>query len=123
MIKEAYAAAINLGPQLEGLGKLGEGSTLAKPIDWVAKVISLIIGFLAIIAIIRVIFSIIVAGYQLMSAGGEAQKIQVAKQKLTMSFVGLLIVLGAVFVVSLIGNILFGIDILNLNTLVSKLNL
>jgi len=111
----------NLGPPLRGVGKLGTGKALTEPTVGFASVFSLIIGFMSVAAIVWIVFSIIFAGYEWMSAGGDSQKVEQAQKKIASNFIGLLVVMGAVLIVSLIGNVLFGIDILNLKGLISRL--
>jgi len=121
LIKEVLAGEHDLGPPLRGVGKLGTGKVLTEPAVGFASVFSLIIGFMSVAAIVWIVFSIISAGYEWMAAGGDSQKVEQAQKKITSSFIGLLRVMGAVVIVSLSGNVLFGIDILNLKSLVGNL--
>jgi len=100
-------------PTLEGIGKLGtpgdQSGTLLE------KVITNVIGIMTIVAFIYFTFQIIFAGYGLMGANGDAQKIKQNTQKITQGLIGIVIVLAAVFLARLLGSLL-GIDnILNIN--------
>lgn len=96
---------------LRGLGRLGfEGKE-----SWEIKeqflslfndVISTIIGFLTVVAGIWFIFLIITAGYQWLSSGGDKAGVTAAREKLTYAITGLVIVVAAFAIVSLIGNLM-----------------
>ena len=101
-------------PTIGGIGTLGtnlpsESGTLLE------KVISSVIGVMSIVAFIYFTFQIIFAGYGLMSANGDAQKIKQNTQKITQSLIGIVIIIAAVFLARLLGTLL-GIDsVLNIN--------
>jgi len=122
MIKTIYAAGDeNVGPMLSGEGFLGSFSA-GNLIEKVATVFSMIIGFLTIIGIIILLFTIISAGIMWMNSGGDPQKVEMAQKKLTNSFIGLILIIGAVFIVSLLGNLLFGVDLMDLGGLFERLS-
>ncbi len=98
---------------LEGEGNLSlpgdQSGTLLE------KVISNVIGVMTIVAIIYFAFQVIFAGYGLMSANDDAQKIKQNTQKITQGIIGLIVVIAAVFLARLLGTLL-GIDnVLNIN--------
>ena len=56
-----------------------------------------------------------------MTAGGDKQKLETARSKITTAMIGLVIVIAAVFIIDFVGS-LFGIDnILNPGELLDKL--
>jgi len=101
---------------LRGLGRLGFAG---KTPDEIKKqflslfndVISTIIGFLTVVAGIWFIFLVIIAGYQWLSSGGDKAGVTAAREKLTYAIIGLVVVVAAFAIVSIIGT-LMGIDFL-----------
>lgn len=81
------------------------GSTLNKGI-------STIIGFLTIVAALFFLFQFIIGGYQWIAAGGDKQQTTEARDKITNSLIGLIIIVIATAIVGIIGKVL-GLDILN----------
>ncbi len=84
------------------------------------RAISVIIGFLTIIAGIWFLIQTILAGYAYMSAGGDKEKVHQSQKRLTQSTMGLIIVILALFFTSLLGYIL-KIDFLDIRGAISKL--
>lgn len=121
IIKTVYAKVSNIGPMLSGEGFLGSFSA-GNLISKVAAVFSMVIGFLTVVGIIVLLFSIISAGIMWINSGGDPQKVEMAQKKLTNSFIGLILIIGAVFVVSLLGNLFLGIDLMDLNSLFDRLS-
>jgi len=76
------------------------------------KVVSTIIGFLTIIAALWFLFQFIIAGFQWIGAGGDKNNTTAARDKITNSLIGLLIVVIAWAVIGVVGKVL-GLDILN----------
>ena len=70
--------------------------------------ISVIVKLLIVIAGLYMLFNIIFAGYQFISAGGDQKSVEAAWGKIWQSLVGLLIVAGSVMLAALFGWILFG---------------
>jgi len=104
----------NLGT-LQGLGPLGfEGVkdiTKEGAFKLFNDTISIIIGLLTIIAGIWFLFQVIIAGFQWLSSSGDKASIENARNKLTHSVIGLVIVVMAFAIISIIGNLL-GIEFL-----------
>lgn len=99
---------------LKGLGPLGfEGTDITKEgaFELFNNTISIIIGLLTIIAGIWFLFQVITAGFQWLSSSGDKTSIENARNKLTHSVVGLVIVVMAFAIISIIGNLL-GIEFL-----------
>lgn len=71
-------------------------------------VLSFAITTILVVAILLTLFFLIYGGIDMISSGGDKQKVTNARQKLTFAIVGLIIVLLSFFIVNTIGNI-FGI--------------
>ncbi|MCD6225664.1 hypothetical protein J7J95_01105 [bacterium] len=99
---------------LEGVGKIGEVGE--EPVRKLEQMISALIGILSVAAVVYFLFQIIFTGFQWISSGGDAQKIKQAQSRLSQSVIGLVIVLLAMVVLSLI-SYLFGVDFLDLSSL------
>jgi hypothetical protein len=98
-----------LGPQrLNGLGGL---SNYSSPFDSFNNAISFFIGILTFIAALWFLFSLITGGLSYMSAGGDKGKMEEARQKITLGLIGLVVIIAAIFIIGIIGNLL-GIDFL-----------
>ena len=108
---------------LHGIGPLGTPSASAGSIFiQVATLISVVITAFSIIAGLWFLWQIIMGGYAYITSGGDKEKLHIAQQKLTQALLGLLIVLGATFAVTLISYVL-GIDLLNVSGLLELLSL
>lgn len=68
--------------------------------------ISSIIGIMTIIAGIWFLFNIITGGLSIIGAGSDKGAYEEAKGKITNGLIGLIIVIGATFIVSLLGYLL-----------------
>lgn len=99
-----------------GTGKLNQINSAGAGVSTLTSVISMAIGVMTIIAIIWFIFTLVTGAISIIGAGGDKQALESAKKKITTGIVGLVIVIAAVFIVSLIGSI-FKIDFLNLSNL------
>jgi hypothetical protein len=76
------------------------------------RVISTVIGVMTVVAGVWFLFLLISGGIGIMSAGGDKQAVVDAQKRITMGFIGLVVVIAGVFIAQLIG-IVFGIDILD----------
>lgn len=56
-----------------------------------------------ILALVLTIFFIIFSGIQWITSGGDKQKLQAARNRLTYTIVGLIVILLAIFIIRLIG--------------------
>lgn len=75
-------------------------------------IVSSIIGLLTIIAGLWFLIQIIVAGYGWIGSGGDGKKVTEARDKITNSLIGLLMVVIAWVIVAIVGQ-LIGLNILN----------
>jgi len=92
------------GPGIKPTGNIGEQ---------IAGIISTVIGVLTVLAVIWFIIEFVVSGFLLISSAGDQEKTAEAKKRLTQSLMGLVIVLGAMFLFTIISYIA-GIDFLNI---------
>lgn len=94
-------------------GELGPfaGKTLNNPLDAITGYVSSIVGMLTIFASIWFLFMLLFAGYEWISAGGDAKKIASARDRITHAFVGLVIVIGSWSLLAVTGQF-FGYDTL-----------
>ncbi len=99
----------NLGSQ--GIGEAAGALT---------NIISQIIGVMTIIAGIWFIFQFIISAYGYMTAGGDQQKMSTATKKITSALIGLIVVVTAYAIMSLLGKLL-GFEFLNLTSLIENL--
>lgn len=111
----------------------GEAGTGLGPWSWLFKqkdvvyaagiftdIISRIIGVMTIVAGLWFIFQFIIGGYSYMTAGGDPQKMGQATQKITSALIGLLVIVAAYAIISLLGALL-GFEILNPQIIIEKL--
>ena len=111
----------NLLATVEDLGTIGEGPGLGpwttQPATALTTIISNAIGLMTIGAGIFFLFQTIIAGYGYLSAGGDPKLIETAGKKLTNAVIGLLIVVAAYGLISLIGTLL-GAEFLDIRKLI-----
>ena len=86
------------------------------------KVISGVIGFMTMIAALWFIFQFITAGFQWIAAGGDKNETTAARDKITNSLIGLVVIVIAWAVVGVIGTML-GLSILNPGSVLLNLHL
>lgn len=96
---------------IRGFGPLGDPTD--NPFGLLQKLLSSVIGFLTIGAIIWFTLQIIFGAYSWMTGAGDAKAVAQARDKILFGIVGLIIVFGALVVVSVIG-FLLGVDVLNI---------
>lgn len=113
-IKSAFAAETPLGT-FEGIGPLGNITGIDPAVNMFNKVMSLLIGIITIGAGLWFTFHILIAGFTWLTAAGDKTKAEKAQKTLTDSIIGLVIVVSAIFIARLVGDLL-GIDILSPGT-------
>ena len=116
-IKKIFAKEVDLG-KLTGPGITPDTDNLGGQI---ADIISTIIGILTVLAILWFIIEFVVSGYLLISSAGDQEKTAEAKKRLTQSLMGLVIVIGAIFLFTVISYIA-GIDFLNIGEFINNLS-
>ena len=77
----------------------------------ITDLVSAIIGFMTITAGIWFMFQLLFGGYEWITAGGDAKKLQSARERITHGFFGLTIIIGAWALIAVTGQF-FGYDIL-----------
>lgn len=106
--KAVIAADINLG-EIEGPGEFQKSSST--PAADIEKFISVIVGALTAVAGIAFLLYFIISAFGWITSGGDKQKTTQAKDGMTHAAIGLIAVVVAYFIASIIGTVL-GIDIL-----------
>lgn len=116
----ALAQNLDFGT-LKGFGPLGgETKPIGTGIDIFTSFISTAVGLMTIIAFIWFVFSFITGAIGIMTAGSDKQALENARKKIVSGIIGVVIVISAFFILSLIGTIL-GIQILNLPALFGQI--
>ncbi len=87
---------------IEQYGALGSGGS------GLAGFISNLIVFITVVGGLWALFNIIMAGFSLVTAGGDTKKIGEVGNKISMTFFGLLIMIAAPVLAALIGQFLLG---------------
>lgn len=109
----------SLGPLGEVLCNITSGDTAVVGNQF-NKVVSAFIGFMTTIAALWFGLQIIIAGYQWIGAGGDKGKTEEARNHLTNSLIGIIIVAAAWVLIGIVGKIL-GLDILNPGAIIQTL--
>lgn len=114
--------SINIAPNggFTGFGRLGlEQGGASGALGTFTSFVSSAIGLMTIIAFIWFVFNFLIGAIGIMIAGGDKQKLENSRQKIVNGIIGIVVVISAMAIISLIGYI-FGVDILNLPALFSK---
>ncbi len=85
-----------------------------------SDVISTALGVITIIAFIWFVIQFFLAAIQIISSGGDKNALAAAKGKLTTSLIGVVVVISAIFLIDIVGDIL-GIPFLNIPLLIFSL--
>ena len=116
MVKNALAQTehplgdiVGIGDYANNLETESEGAGNAP--ELLEDILSNVIGFLTILAGLYFIVMFIVGGLGWASAGGDSNKVEAAKQRMTNAAIGLIIVVAAYSVAFIIGKVL-GFEIL-----------
>lgn len=109
---------------IRGFGKLGfEGQgEIPQAGGLLETLLSSIIGFLTIGAILWFVVQIIIGGYGLMTSGGDPKGAADARQRIINAITGLVVVFIALVFVSVIGYLL-GIDVLKIGCFLNGLQI
>jgi hypothetical protein len=99
-----------------------EANTMAGAASSTEALITMVVGFLTIVAGLAFLIYFMIGGLSWLTAGGDKGKVETAKQMMTNGAIGMIIVVAAYGIVWIVGELL-GIDILNpaemLDTLIS----
>jgi hypothetical protein len=90
----------------------GTGDTKAATLDCIPIVFENIVRAALIFAGIVALFFIIISGIKLLTSGGDPKAVDAAKKTLTYAIIGLVIILGSFFIISVIGYIT-GVECIN----------
>lgn len=103
MTKTVYGAQQNLGTRIggEGLGPFAQVSNAVEGLKNFTSAISSIIGVMTIAAGIWFIFYFITGGIQWLTSGGDKHALEQARNKITNAFIGLIIVVSSITILSL----------------------
>jgi hypothetical protein len=99
----------------------GPGIQVGDSTTQLEKVISTVIGFLSVVAVIFFVIQIILAGYGFISASGDEKKMEISRKKITEGIIGLTVVIVALGFGALMASILGLGDIFNLNSVTNLL--
>lgn len=111
-------AQIDFGT-FKGFGPLG--TPQGTGIDIFSTIISSAIGVMTIVAFIWFVFQFIIGAIGIMTAGGDKQKLEGSRTKIVNGIIGLVVVIMAIAIISLIG-FLFNIPFLNLPSLFNQIS-
>ncbi len=105
----------NLG-DIKGLGPLGEifysnPRDISPAANLLTNVISAIVGILTVCAGLWFILQFFIGAFGWLTSGSDKASLENAQKKLTNSVIGLVIVVAAIFIIEIIGNLL-GLKIL-----------
>ena len=87
----------------------------------ITNLISTVVGGVTIIAGLLFLFYFLIASIQWITAGGNTQQLENARDRITNSIIGLIVTIAAYAIVALVGSV-FGLDILNPVLLISKIS-
>ena len=102
-------------------GGLGTGAKISVAAGIFTNIISRVIGVMTIVAGLWFIFSFIIGAYGFLTAGGDSKKMGEAASKITSAIIGLIVVVAAYALISLIGGLLGFEDILQPQKLIPLL--
>lgn len=99
---------------LNGFGSLGTNQEAqGASIGTFTRFVSSAIGLMTLIAFIWFVFLFVTGAISMMTAGSDKASIENARKRIVNGIIGVVVVIGAVSIISIIG-FLLGIDILNL---------
>lgn len=113
-MNEAYLAQIPLGRigEGEGFGPFNTLTEIGEAASAFTSILSKIIGIMTVIAGIWFFFILIMGAFGFLTAGGDPKKIESATKRIGNGITGLIVIVLAYALISLIGRIL-GFNILN----------
>ena len=106
IMNKLLSANIQIGP-LQGPGTLGNPGSNAP--NLFNDAISKIIGVMTVVAFIWFTFQVILGAIGIVASGGDKGAVEKARKQITTGVIGVVIVIAAIFIVSLLGT-LFGIS-------------
>jgi hypothetical protein len=112
--------AHNLGDPLSP-GEVGLNSS--DPVSTLANLISTVIGLLTVIGALYFMFMIITGAIAIISSAGDQGKYEDARKRITTGAIGFVVVIAAMFIMSLIALILDIPNILDLGEMIEQIRL
>lgn len=113
--------SIPIGNPLRGIGPLGlEGKAAGEGKFVFASFLSAAIGVITLVGFIWFVIIFVTGAVGIIASGGDKAKFAEARGKITVGLVGLVVLIAAVFLVQLVGDLL-GIDVLNVVAAILKL--
>lgn len=107
---------------IKGLGPLGDPNAYASGSGGLLeKLLSSVIGFLTLGAILWFVVQIIIGGYGLMTSGGDPKSAADSRQRIINAVIGLVVVFVALIFAAVIGYLL-GVDVLKVGDFINKLS-
>lgn len=100
-----------LNTPLSGIGSIGSG---ANPAGTLASILSTVVGLLTLIAGIYFMFNVITGAIEIISSGGNKGGYESARSKITFGVIGIIVVIGAMFIVDFVTDILGVPDLLDI---------
>lgn len=114
MKKLLAQTSIPLGKPLQGIGQLGlENQDPGNAPGIFNKMISTAIGVMTIVAFVWFLFKLFIGALGIISAGSDKTALENARNNIVMGIIGLVVVVSAIFIADLIGNILGIENLLN----------
>lgn len=115
------ASTLDLG-NIRGNGPLGlEGQGSASgAIPLFVNVMSNVIGILTLAAILWFVVQFILGAFRWITATGDAKAVEGARMQIIHAIIGLVLVFAALVLVGVIG-VIFGIDVLDMQNIITKL--
>jgi TRAP-type C4-dicarboxylate transport system permease small subunit len=110
-MKPVYAAPVDLGQPIWGIGKYQQGADTQTG-SLLTDFLSSIITTLTVVASLAFAIYFIIGGLKWITSGGDKTKAEEAKTQMTQAAIGLIVVVVAYFIIGIISNIL-GLNILD----------
>lgn len=101
----------------------GIASTKDNGVANLEKIVSQIIGILTVVGVVYFAIQIILAGYSMLSSSGDPKKIEMSRDRLTQSVLGLFVVMVAIVFAALIARLVGIKDVFNIETQLQNLGL
>lgn len=118
-MKNLIAQDIKFAPDggFKGIGTLGSGNP-----DLFTRALSTTIGVITAVGIIWFTFTLLIGAIGILSSGGDQKANEAARQRITTGLIGLVVLIAALFIMDILGNI-FGIEnILNPIELINQIS-
>lgn len=123
-INSVFASETSLGNGIDGIGNwsIDTSGDIAEnvPGNIIANVLTLVVGFMTILSGLYFLVFFIIGAMNWISSGGDSNKVEEARKKLTNAAIGLTIVIASYSVIYIVSEIL-GVPILKIGYAITKL--